>query len=154
MVHGISRFKCHVAIALVIILGACSCCTPNPRLIVRRYMEDLDRSTVSNRRQALMKTVCAFNSKAKATVEEVLSREYYGIYQLADDPYVDAAAMRLLMDTLERETECVATYESGLTTYFPDQGTVVWAPRFPSDSTSAAYCDCILQYYLRKPVYE
>ncbi|MBP6510206.1 MAG: hypothetical protein KA339_06580 [Candidatus Kapabacteria bacterium] len=117
-------------------------------------MEDLDRSTVSDRRQALMKTVCAFNSKAKATGKEVSDREVSGIYQLADDPYVDAAAMRLLMDTLERETECVDSYESGLATYFPDQGTVVWSPQFKSDSSSAAYCDCILQYYLRKPVYE
>ena len=154
MIQYCHRLKCQVAIALVVVLGVCCCCTPNPRLIVRRYMEDLDRSTVSDRRLALMKSVCAFNSKATVTGKELSERELVGIYQLADDPYVDAAAMRLLMDTLERETECVDSYESGLATYFPDQGIVVWAPRFKSDSTSAAYCDCILQYYLRKPVYE
>ncbi len=108
-------------------------------------MEKLDRMPANLRRVALMRKICDVDNRAPVT--EVMSQEYYGVYQLADDPDVDASAMKVLIDTISLVTGCNAKIESIRGSYSKNQSIVVELPRFESDSSKEVFCDCINRYY-------
>ena len=139
------RFRFQLAITLLVVVGACSTGTSDPKQIVRRYMEKLDRMPANLRRVALMRKICDVDNRAPVT--EVMNQEYYGVYQLADDPSVDASAMKVLIDTIRLVTGCNARIESVRGSYSKNQSIVVELPKFESDSSNGVFCDCINRYY-------
>ena len=150
MIHISHRFRCQLAMTLLVVVGACSTSTSDPKQIVRRYMEKLDRMPANNKRVELMRKICDVDNEAPVT--EVMNQEYYGVYQLADDPNVDASAMKVLIDTIRLVTGCNAKIESVRGSYSKNQSIVVELPRFASDSSKKAFCDCISRYYEDRPV--